>query len=44
MHVMTHYFEPQILYGIARPNLCGDVRPRRFSGRQIPHGSIYPPC
>lgn len=22
MRVMTHYFEPQILYGIARPNFA----------------------
>jgi len=41
---MMLYFEPQILYGIARPVLCRDVRPQYISGRQILHGSINPPC
>ena len=27
---MVLYFEPQILYGMTRPTLCGDVRPHLY--------------
>jgi len=37
---MMHYFEPQILYGIARP--IAEMSGLIFSGRQILHGSFLP--